>query len=123
MDGFRTGIPHLALSFLLIPLGWGLVGGMPGMRSVLEPFRFSLSTPQGIDPWFIFMLTINGLVGIIAQPHVLAAVGTGRTEHACRVGFLYGTYTVLAISAGPSRRSSPDIPGSAAITGMNSSVM
>lgn len=87
------GFLILALSFLLIPLGWDLVGGMEGMRTTLEPFRFSLSTPQGIGPWFISMLTINGLIGIIAQPHVLAAVGTGKTEHACRVGFLYGTYT------------------------------
>jgi Na+/proline symporter len=38
------------------------------------------------------MLTINGLVGILAQPHMLAAVGTGRDEQTCRVGFFWGNF-------------------------------
>jgi len=89
---FLQGFLIIALSFMLIPLGWGLVGGGPGMRAVLEPYRFSLSTPQGIGPWFIFMLTINGLIGISAQPHLMASVGTGKTERECRTGFMYGTF-------------------------------
>jgi Na+/proline symporter len=36
------------------------------------------------------MLTINGLVGIMAQPHQLAAVGTGKDEVTCRQGMLFG---------------------------------
>lgn len=89
---FVQGGLIIVLSFLLIPLGWPGVGGIGGMRAVLEPHRFSLATPEGIGPWFIFMLTINGLVGIMAQPHIMAAVGTGKDEHACRTGFMYGTY-------------------------------
>ena len=38
------------------------------------------------------MLTINGLVGLVAQPHLMATVGTGKDEYTCRVGFLYGTF-------------------------------
>ena len=38
------------------------------------------------------MLTVNGLIGIVAQPHLMAAVGTGKDEYTCRVGFLYGTF-------------------------------
>ena len=38
------------------------------------------------------MLTLNGLIGIMAQPHILAATGTGRNETACRIGFTYGTF-------------------------------
>ncbi|MCC7010480.1 MAG: sodium:solute symporter family protein [Acidobacteria bacterium] len=84
------GVLIIVLSFMLIPLGWGIVGGMEGMRASLEPFRFSLATPSGIGPWAIAMLTVNGLVGIMAQPHQLAAVGTGRDERTCRVGMLFG---------------------------------
>ena len=84
------GILIIVLSFMLIPLGWGVVGGLDGMRASLEPFRFSLATPSGIGPWVIAMLTINGLVGIMAQPHQLAAVGTGKDELTCRRGMLYG---------------------------------
>ena len=90
---FVQGGLIIVLSFLLIPLGWSGVGGMAGMRQVLEPSRFSLATPEGIGPWFIAMLTLNGLIGIMAQPHLMAAVGTGKDEQACRVGFLYGTFT------------------------------
>ncbi len=89
---FFQGFLIIALSFMLIPLGWGVVGGLEGMRRVLEPHYFSMATPQGIGPWFIFLLTINGLIGIIAQPHQLAAVATGRDERACRDGMFYGNY-------------------------------
>jgi len=84
------GILIIVLSFMLIPLGWEAVGGLAGMKSALPAFRFSLATPSGIGPWAIAMLTINGLVGIMAQPHMLATVGTGRDERTCRIGMLFG---------------------------------
>ena len=87
------GFLILTLSFMLIPLGWSQVGGMAGMRQVMEPYRFSLATPHGIGFYFIAVLTVNGLIGIIAQPHMLAVVGTGKNEKACRDGFLYGNFT------------------------------
>jgi Na+/proline symporter len=89
---FLQGFLIIVLSFLLIPLGWGVAGGMDGMRQSLEPHKFSLATPAGIGPWFIFMLTLNGLIGIAAQPHLVASVGTGKDELACRAGFLYGNF-------------------------------
>ena len=84
------GFLIIVLSFMLIPLGFQVVGGLDGMHAALEPFRFSLATPSGIGPWVIAMLTVNGLVGIMAQPHQLAAVGTGRDERTCRIGMFYG---------------------------------
>jgi Na+/proline symporter len=90
---FLQGFLIIILSFILIPLGWDLVGGFGGMKQTLEPYRFSLATPRGIGPWFILMLTLNGLVGVAAQPHVMASVGTGKDERACRVGFMYGNFT------------------------------
>jgi Na+/proline symporter len=90
----------IALSFMLIPLGWGLVGGLDGMQASLEPFRFSLATPSGVGPWAIAMLTVNGLVGIMAQPHQLAAVGTGRDERTCRIGMLAGNMVKRVCTVG-----------------------
>jgi Na+/proline symporter len=89
---FFQGFLIIALSFMLIPLGWADVGGAAGMRAALPPQMFSLSVPHGIGPWFIFMLTINGLIGTFAMPHYMAAVGTGKDEHACRSGMFYGTF-------------------------------
>ena len=84
------GFLIIVLSFMLIPLGLEAVGGFRGMTAALPADRFSLATLAGIGPWVIAMLTINGLVGIMAQPHMLAAVGTGRSERTCRVGMLFG---------------------------------
>jgi Na+/proline symporter len=89
---FFQGFLIIILSFMLIPLGWSAIGGAAGLRSALDAYKFSLATPQGITPWVIAMLTINGLVGIMAQPHQLAAVGTGKDEKTCREGMLYGNY-------------------------------
>src|SRR5436305_11354390 len=94
------GVLIIVLSFMLVPLGWTVVGGLEGMKASLEPFRFSLSTPSGIGPWVIVMLTVNGLVGIMAQPHQLAAVGTGRDERTCRVGMLFGNFVKRVCTVG-----------------------
>ena len=94
------GFLIILLSFMLVPLGWGVVGGLDGMRASMEPFRFSLATPSGIGAWTIFMLTVNGLVGIMAQPHMIAAVGTGRDERTCRIGMLMGNFVKRVCTVG-----------------------
>ena len=94
------GFLIIALSFMLIPLGLQVVGGFAGMHASLEPFRFSLATPSGIGPWVIAMLTVNGLVGIMAQPHQLATVGTGKDERTCRVGMLCGNMVKRVCTVG-----------------------
>ena len=81
----------IVLSFLLIPLGWSHVGGFHGIRDTLPPSKWSLAAPGEIGLWLILMLTLNGLIGIMAQPHIMAVVSTGKDERACRVGFFNGT--------------------------------
>jgi Na+/proline symporter len=94
------GFLIIALSFMLIPLGWSVVGGLDGMRTALAPAFFTLATPSGLGVWMILMLTINGLVGIMAQPHQLAAVGTGKDERTCRVGMFYGNFVKRVCTVG-----------------------
>jgi Na+/proline symporter len=91
-SNFLQGFLLIVLSFMLIPLGWGAVGGLAGMKQTLPAHDFSLATPREVGPWFIVMLTLNGIIGIMAQPHILAAVGTGKDEYTCRVGFFHGTW-------------------------------
>src|SRR5260370_1224387 len=90
----------IVLSFMLIPLGWPVVGGLDGMRASLGPVRFSLATPAGVGPWAIAMLTVNGLIGIMAQPQQLASVGTGRDERTCRIGMLFGNFVKRVCTVG-----------------------
>jgi Na+/proline symporter len=70
------------------------------MKQSLPAFEFSLATPKEIGPWFILMLTVNGLIGIMAQPHIMAAVGTGKDEYTCRVGFFNGTIVKRVCTVG-----------------------
>jgi Na+/proline symporter len=82
----------IALSFLLIPLGLNVVGGFSGIRESLQPEMLSMVTPGDVGVFTIVMLTINGLIGIVAQPHILASVGTGHDENSCRWGMAAGNF-------------------------------
>src|SRR5499427_4294920 len=42
----------------------------------------------------------GGTVGIMAQPHMVAAVGTGRDERTCRIGMFYGNYVKRVCTVG-----------------------
>ena len=81
----------IVLSFMLIPAGLAAVGGFAGMRNVLPADFFELYNQRsGIDGFTILMLTLNGLVGIVAQPHVLSMFATGSNERGGRIGMTYG---------------------------------
>ncbi len=82
----------VALSFLLIPIGLRETGGFTGIRETLDPSMLSMVTPGDVGVFTIVMLTLNGLIGIVAQPHILASVGTGRDERSCRIGMAYGNF-------------------------------
>ncbi len=82
----------IALSFLLIPLGLARIGGFTGVRETLSPEMLSMVTPGDVGVFTILMLTINGLIGIVAQPHILASVGTGHNEYSCRMGMAAGNF-------------------------------
>ena len=90
---FIQGFFIIALSFLLIPQGLAAVGGFSGMRAVLPPDFFRIySDVVGMTAFTILMLTLNGLVGITAQPHILTMNATGRTERSGRIGQTYGNF-------------------------------
>ncbi len=82
----------VALSFLLIPMGLRETGGFTGIRETLDSGMLSMVTPGDVGVFTIVMLTLNGLIGIVAQPHILASVGTGRDERSCRIGMAYGNF-------------------------------
>jgi Na+/proline symporter len=94
------GFLILALSFMLIPLAWPHVGGISGISAVLDPHRLSIVTPAGVGAWTILMLTLNGLIGIMAMPHQMGVIATGKDEQSCRVGFFAGNYVKRICTAG-----------------------
>ncbi len=89
---FVQGFLIIFMSFMLIPAGLIKVDGFSGMRDALPEHFFDLyNEASGIDAFMIAMLTLNGLIGITAQPHTLSMNATGRTERAGRVGQTYGS--------------------------------
>lgn len=88
---FVQGILTLVFSFMLLPFVLYAVGGMDGVRAwVTEPSMLSLVAPGKISLFFIIMMGVQGLVGIVAQPHIMSVCGAGKTEFEGRVGMMAG---------------------------------
>lgn len=85
------GLLIVILSFLLLPTGLMAVGGFSGMRECLPADFFELYNEKiGIGIFTILMLAVNGLVGIVAQPHMVSMCATGSSERGGRIGITYG---------------------------------
>jgi Na+/proline symporter len=92
---FLQGLLIISLSLLLVPAGLSAVGGIAGLREKVAPSFFAVTAPQGApegDPWFVVAMSILGLVGVVVQPHVMTATGSGKTETEARVGMVYGNF-------------------------------
>jgi Na+/proline symporter len=91
---FIQGILTIVFSFLLLPVVLGAVGGIDGMRATINSGEmFSLVAPGDIGFFYIAVITVNALIGIVAQPHILANCAAGKTEKEGQVGFVVGSFT------------------------------
>ena len=86
------GMFILVLSFLLIPFALNAIGGMTAAKASLPEYMFSFVAPTEVTLYFIIAVVINGLVGIVVQPHHMAVGGAGKTEVNCRTGWTYGNF-------------------------------
>ncbi len=98
---FIQSLMIIILSFMLIPSGLSAVGGFSGMHESLPENFFNLfSSELGLGAFTIFMLAINGIVGITAQPHMVSMCATGDTERAGRIGQTYGSFVKRFVTIG-----------------------
>jgi len=89
---FIQGLLTIVFSFLLLPLVLNAVGGLEGMRQAIDnPQMLSLVAPAEIGFFYIAVIALNGLVGIVTQPHTMGNCAAGKTEMEGRVGFMGGT--------------------------------
>jgi Na+/proline symporter len=65
---------------------------IPGDEKGTAQFFDLYNRLSKIDAFTILMLTLNGFIGITAQPHTLSMNATGSTERAGRVGQTYGSF-------------------------------
>lgn len=92
---YLQGLMIIVLSVMLVPAGLNAIGGIEALHRQLDPGMMSIVAPAGAkegDPWFIFAMSILSLVGIVAQPHVMSATGSGKSEIEARVGMCYGNF-------------------------------
>lgn len=90
---FIQGILTVVFSFLLLPIIMNAVGGMSGLRTAIaDPQLFSIVAPSEIGLFYIVVIALNGLIGIVAQPHIMGNCAAGRTEMDGRVGFTAGNF-------------------------------
>ena len=83
----------LILSFLLIPFAIHAGGGLAAIKAQLPAHMFSFIAPKEATLFFIFMVALNGIIGVVVQPHQMALGGAGKSEMNCRFGWTYGTFT------------------------------
>jgi len=91
---FVQGIFIVLLSFLVIPFALPRVGGFSGLHHALSPSYFMVFGGAGgeLSAFNVCILVLSGLVGIVAQPHMMAVASTGKTEWNCRIGWTYGNF-------------------------------
>jgi Na+/proline symporter len=99
---FVQGILVIVLSFLLVPFGLNAVGGFAGLHQKLPAGFFHVFSDAGgeLSAFNVTMLVISGLIGITAQPHMMAVGGSGKTELNCRIGWTYGNFIKRVCSVG-----------------------
>ena len=99
-NDFFQGLLTIVMSILLIPFFWTRIGGVSGFRAHLpDPHAaFQLVLSSEITLYWIVMMTINQLVSMVAQPHIMANTGAAKTEMDSRVGFVGGLVLKRLIS-------------------------
>lgn len=91
----------ILLSMMLIPLGLKEINGFTGMKEVLPAHFFELfNSNSGITGFTLAMLTLNGIIGITAQPHMISMCATGNTERSGRIGQTYGSMVKRIVTIG-----------------------
>jgi SSS family transporter len=85
------GILTVILSFMLLPFALHEVGGFEGLQQGIEnKDMFKIVAPGELNFFFIAMLCLSALIGIVTQPHIMGVCAAGSSEMDGRVGFAAG---------------------------------
>ena len=100
---FIQGMLTIAFSFLLLPFVFHMIGGFGQLHlnSGMKPYMLELTArPEvaaalGREPitiYYVFMLALTAIAGIVVQPHIMGVCGAGKTEFEGRFGFTVGNF-------------------------------
>ena len=82
----------IVLSFLVIPFALAAGGGLSAIKEKLPEHMFSFVAPHEVTLFFIVMVVMNALVGVVVLPHHMGVGGAGKSELGCRSGFTFGNF-------------------------------
>lgn len=89
---FFQGILTILFSAILLPYALSAVGGISGLRETLgRPEMFSLAN-QETTLFYILMISLNALIGIIIYPNMMGVCGASKSEYDSRVGLMSGNF-------------------------------
>ena len=104
---FIQGILTIAFSFLLLPFVFSMIGGFGHLHDDGEVkegmFDLVLTgeaaervvtvlNKEPITIFYVLMLSLTALCGIVVQPHIMGVCGAGKTEFEGRFGFTVGNF-------------------------------
>jgi len=109
---FLQGVLTIIFSFLLLPFALFVAANVAGTEGGFEALHLGVPNFSGeemlsltideefaketgkepITPFFVMMLSLSGLIGIVVQPHIMGVCGAGKTEMEGRVGFTFGNF-------------------------------
>ena len=103
LTDFVQGILTIAFSFLLLPFVFYMIGGFgalnenagvkEGMLNIVADAE--VAAQMGLEPltvFYVLMLSLTALAGIVVQPHIMGVCGAGKTEFEGRFGFTVGNF-------------------------------
>jgi Na+/proline symporter len=85
------GALEVVMSLLLVPFGLYVVGGFAGLHASLDKSMFDLTGVKVMTGTWVLATSATALIGLVAQPGLMALLGSGRTELEGRLGYTYGT--------------------------------
>lgn len=100
---FIQGVLTIMFSVLLLPFVFWQIGGFGALNASadLKPGMFDfvasveVAEQLGREPitfFYVCVLSVTALAGIIVQPHIMGVCGAGKTEYEGRFGFTVGNF-------------------------------
>lgn len=90
----------IVMSILLLPFAFHAVGGLAEIQGGLPDDMWSFVAPEEITLFFVVMVIINALVGIVVEPHHMGVCGAAKSELASRTGWTYGNFIKRLLTLG-----------------------
>ncbi|MCA9062414.1 MAG: hypothetical protein KDA96_05130 [Planctomycetaceae bacterium] len=103
------GALTVLLTFILLPVvishagGFGVLHKSTHLKQGMMDFVASADAAGVADrepftPFYLIMLSIAAIAGVIVQPHIIKICGAGRSELEARVGFTFGSLAKRVIA-------------------------